>query len=240
MNNNFIRCMGIRQTFQEHTDKRRKEVSNREQSVMLRNLAAMPSMSFTDYAKYVEESSAKAGVTGWRRWIPGRKDQPELDELKINLRVVQTMTPEQRAEASSVNGLSRPTRQLVATAASTSVETINKVLSDFESMKQAHSYLRTRHERALPIPSNPDELRRMLEDDILSNARKNERPKLTRLEKNVATARAMVDSVTNPTGVNKIIKPVYARETPEEKQRFAMERRYERWKSRHGQKHEPR
>lgn len=111
---------------------------------------------FLDLVSGMKEAS---GMSGFREHMPWVQNNPALGELKDQQEIVYAMTPEERQR---LTGLGIGSVKRIARTTGQSLDAVEAVLQQIETMRNIQTWLLARQKAELPVPSDSQELQAML------------------------------------------------------------------------------
>ena len=143
-------------------DERRAVAADNKFSAMVGDMLAVPKYTLQEHLRFMEQTAADAGVSGWKSYMPGVSSQAGVEELKRMLNILQAFTPSERADLNLIN---RDSRLRVAAGTGRTVADVNFVLRQFSGGAMVHQWLQSRKARGLPLPTTQGELSSMMAVD---------------------------------------------------------------------------
>jgi len=129
------------------------------------NMVSMEAFCLSDFKKQISDAASEGGVTGWKSHIPGVKDQPMVQEMQKQLRIMDAMTESELAFPKGDAPLGRREKLRISSASGEAVKTINELMDAFENTAAMQSWLRTRHLKKLPLPATMAEAQKLAQHD---------------------------------------------------------------------------
>ena len=143
-------------------DSRRAAAADNKFSGMVSDMLAVGKYRLSDHVRFMEQTAADAGVSGWKSYMPGVSSQAGVEELRRMLAILNSFTP---SEQSDVSQIGRESRLRAATATGRTVADVNFVLRQYSGAVLVHQWLHSRKARGLSLPATQSELSNMMAVD---------------------------------------------------------------------------
>jgi len=152
----------VKQSLTRTTGNRQETATADEQKWFFKFLSESPQFTFNEFETMYKRMSDKAGGSGWRSFLPNNgNSQPEMQEVKLFLRVLGAMDPAVRNDYKKLTG---PERARVAAKAGLTIADVRLVWKTYMYFLINYRMLRGAVNRGRKTPSSMEEMAALMRD----------------------------------------------------------------------------